>query len=986
MNKIIYILSLLVFLFFAASCSLEDEIVIILPDEITGNLTVTIRVPGVKEHQIQTRATAAPESNIATLKLFVYNKSDGALAKIVNASGISHLNTSGDGATSNALFTFVLEAYTSNVAQTAVFFANLSADAHTYLQNNPNISAVSAVTMSQAAESATNAALLPMWGMVELPTGFGDGTKSPFASPINLYRAVSKMTLKLNQELLDNGYVLEEVVLGSRNSTGYVQPKSTATLLDPGGNIISKDNYNPYLGTPDETIMQQGLWETTADFSAFVFEHHNSTAPTAEKTYLMAKIKAPGSTVSKFYRVDLYGLGSSEVGTDVEPHYLNLYRNHHYIITINSIMPNSGYDSYAQARKFPGSNILITDVLDIDVSITNIVSNGQVYLGVSDTKYTYGGQEGLITLGTVDTNLEGALASAFTVTSTASWLSELQVVKEGDQFLVKGMINRDGMETTRETDLVVSLTEMPDMNRMIHLVDQLNTFDIPETNFVSYRSDFKTYLQVRTTLPLYDNTLISENLQIVPSTSDIVFSQSTSFPGSDINRFHTLEVNALEDRYDPLNNTLLGTLTLSYPGFVSKTIDIRQAHFIDGISETRTGSAVGTYKNGIIAIYRDNTDGVTYDVAVEGIYGGWTIESEKSWIQINGRGNAIIPGSTTPYISGNELSETGKMSFTYRLEPQDITAPDRYGRILLHYNNNQATHIIYVHQGFNDVTFGFSGNTRWAARNSVKGGKNDKEPPLFDLINDFGSRYKYGSREGGATYELSGIRYTVGKTENAQSASGMIPENNLNQLQKDKDWSDWNTDYPPGAEPCPDGYRLPTSSEITLLRSRTAPVNYWAKNYGNEKLRAIWGRINTNIAGSNDSNIDFGRGGMLYIDETNPKEPVTLYLPGGGFVFDDGSDMKDSRPFSFRYYYSGTNSIFPYSTFDPYRNEGAYYWSSGGNTREEQQILDIYHLPNHNVGAEIFRYGDRATVLEPNITRDEPLDWYHRFSVRCVRK
>lgn len=227
----------------------------------------------------------------------------------------------------------------------------------------------------------------------------------PEVPAFSLVRATAKVTVR---NLSGNpSYVIEGANLGKAPTQGYV--------FAGVGNITATANYAGVVSGTTYSVenMISGINHENANETEplYAFE-----SPAANGTFAIIKGEYSGET--GYHRLDL---------KDRDGNILEIRRNYQYIININKIQ-TGGYRTAEEAMKNAASNRDVNWSVDvIDPSSHDIVTNGEQYLGVSNSAlilYRSGDLQNVTATSVSYTTRSGWLAGTVTATGDGLTLSE----------------------------------------------------------------------------------------------------------------------------------------------------------------------------------------------------------------------------------------------------------------------------------------------------------------------------------------------------------------------------------------------------------------------------------------------------------------------------------------------------------------------------------------------------------------------------------
>jgi hypothetical protein len=218
---------------------------------------------------------------------------------------------------------------------------------------------------------------LPMYGEIKSWSAAG-------AYTCRMTRAVAKIQVQLGPSFSStvSDFTVDNVIYRVRylTASNFIQPQPAPnnTFLEIAHDQNGATGY--LLQKADATEQQTNLF--VHEFQSSIHGREVTTFTNTEwhlqRPYIaIEKGSAPNI---KYYRLEFYDHARSE--------YIDILRNHHYLITINRV-GSDGYDDINICERVPGSNLEFTITIDDDAQ--SITSNGQMALVTSaDTVWISG--------------------------------------------------------------------------------------------------------------------------------------------------------------------------------------------------------------------------------------------------------------------------------------------------------------------------------------------------------------------------------------------------------------------------------------------------------------------------------------------------------------------------------------------------------------------------------------------------------------------
>lgn len=334
-----------------------------------------------------------------------------------------------------------------------------------------------------------------------------------------------------------------------------------------------------------------------------------------------------------------------------------------------------------------------------------------------------------------------------------------------------------------------------------------------------------------------------------------------------------------------------------------------------------------------IAVYRDwNEDNAFHIRLLNAVgaeiqsYGPWRaeIKSGADWILLSKDGSSYNNDIITSGESG------GTISFYYKpngkLSRKDATP--RCGVISVWFSNENVEHQIYVRQGYAPMAIG-SKESLWTSYNYMgTDNNNNRGKDLFaDSPLEEGAWLKRGRKEG-----------ILAKRDNT-TEFGQRPDNLMITTWGSRLWGQINASFTTDISVT--NYRLPDQADLQNIMS-CKPYSGFGVAYD--------GHATETVAFDEDSQYDnsrMGRRGIVICDD----EGRNIFFPIGKAGYgrrhreycDGGLHYANER---YRYGYETTKGKYRPTLIELYKALGAFYWTSGGNNENGNQITFNYSLAN----------------------------------------
>ena len=353
------------------------------------------------------------------------------------------------------------------------------------------------------------------------------------------------------------------------------------------------------------------------------------------------------------------------------------------------------------------------------------------------------------------------------------------------------------------------------------------------------------------TVTTKDGALL-QNLTITTNTSNnIVMSAASGSGNTRTFKATAQETNLMQDAYNIGTFTI--TATFKDGSIVSKPVRVHQvSRLVDPIAFYRKAGNNVAEEIKVLEYKRGDLD---YHVLTSD--GPWTATIEKgNWFHIWNDNNRAT--SQNASIGG----DGGEIRFTY--QPQGTSSENRYGVILVKYHNNNCEHRIYLRQGYEPTVMPGAENAAWSMFNCY-GDRNDKK--MVEYPTQTGYFYQAGSNKRFHPFNPGfGQRYDNYPTSH-------------NSIDNWKNNSD---------TPCPVGYRLPTSNEISNIAQKNLLLQGFVHDDDGTVVPYGWSR----------------NGGKITLEENvhcNPAKGTLVVDPNTGksVFFSYGKGVLTSHSYSY---------------------------------------------------------------------------------------
>ncbi|GAB6010331.1 FimB/Mfa2 family fimbrial subunit [Dysgonomonas reticulitermitis] len=379
----LYLLMLVYLL--SALCGCTDEREATVAGNSGGQqVHFSVRVPGATAPKTKA-LTADDENEVDHIVLLLFTTAGGYTHYPINITSVT-TNSSNS----------AIKTFTASIPQGTydlVILANSSQIVNAALGSinagDSKASVMQRLLLSNAGQWNTDPAApgykkIPMWGEISgLTVSTATGSQS-----VSLTRMLARIDVLISPST-QSDFKLTSVRLYNYNDQGQVAPddanwnRGTTIATAPTVPATANKPANPGLNP----LVYDGRSITTTDIACeneiYTFEAEAGAAATPEDNTCLVIGGIYGSdTQVTYYKVEFANTVSS-VTT-----YLPLLRNHRYLVKVNDV-DGSGQSDPEAAFNGPAVNITAT-ILDWNESqITDIVFDGQNYLGVSQGEFTF---------------------------------------------------------------------------------------------------------------------------------------------------------------------------------------------------------------------------------------------------------------------------------------------------------------------------------------------------------------------------------------------------------------------------------------------------------------------------------------------------------------------------------------------------------------------------------------------------------------------
>lgn len=217
---------------------------------------------------------------------------------------------------------------------------------------------------------------IPMAGLTRVNSLQEGASIGTVENPVILTRVAARIEVRLNDNIPDVELLGATVANVSRNTLIY---NWNSTLTANPGNLTRYESTaaDKLEGLVDVTHNTANNWYQTGPI--YVHETHQDENP-----MIIVKMKYKG--IAYYYKLNFY-VNSASSGTSGNRTKLSIERDKYYTIRISDVT-SPGHRSVDAAMNDPAINLLYkTDI--IDASSAEIVSNGNYYMGLSNSEYIF---------------------------------------------------------------------------------------------------------------------------------------------------------------------------------------------------------------------------------------------------------------------------------------------------------------------------------------------------------------------------------------------------------------------------------------------------------------------------------------------------------------------------------------------------------------------------------------------------------------------
>lgn len=311
------------------------------------------------------------------------------------------VGTAPDGLTKDATYKFVVLANTTIPADTEITVDNLNA---LFFAQNTNT--------------------IPMWGVTTAQLSLVAGARQDLGD-IALLRAISKVTVQLSPEMIEQGFTLESLQVDNYNNQGFVLPAKAFTVAATTS-LDQEECIRPL--TSAATNLAGTVNNNSVELYLPEYKNIGSTKPAT----MSVVVVNPKGKEMEFLGEDgisfkNYANGVATNGSDYD-----IVRNHHYIFTITNAEINHKLTLVVQTVPWDDESVTV------DYTETIMWNQG----GEPDwtTPGTIGEEEiDGITYNVLYVNGGDDLSCAFTLNAPQGWLwyAELEPLTEGASNYIK---------------------------------------------------------------------------------------------------------------------------------------------------------------------------------------------------------------------------------------------------------------------------------------------------------------------------------------------------------------------------------------------------------------------------------------------------------------------------------------------------------------------------------------------------------------------
>ena len=167
---------------------------------------------------------------------------------------------------------------------------------------------------------------IPMWGVLQAELALVPGQQCNIGN-IYLLRAISKVTVKLSDTMIQNGYTLKSVSVDKYNSSGYVLPANASTVTD-----TRALNQEACINVPEQTAATNMAGTITNNETIiYLPEYDNATSKDATMSVVVV---GPDGEEMEFLGDAGITFRNYTSGVATEGSEYDIVRNHHYVFTI----------------------------------------------------------------------------------------------------------------------------------------------------------------------------------------------------------------------------------------------------------------------------------------------------------------------------------------------------------------------------------------------------------------------------------------------------------------------------------------------------------------------------------------------------------------------------------------------------------------------------------------------------------------------------
>lgn len=169
---------------------------------------------------------------------------------------------------------------------------------------------------------------IPMWGVLQAELALVPGQQYNIGN-IYLLRAISKVTVKLSDTMIQNGYTLKSVSVDKYNSSGYVLPANASTVTD-----TRALDQEACINVPEQTAATNMAGTITNNETIiYLPEYANATSKDATMSVVVV---GPDGEEMEFLGDAGITFRNYTSGVATEGSEYDIVRNHHYNFIITS--------------------------------------------------------------------------------------------------------------------------------------------------------------------------------------------------------------------------------------------------------------------------------------------------------------------------------------------------------------------------------------------------------------------------------------------------------------------------------------------------------------------------------------------------------------------------------------------------------------------------------------------------------------------------